>query len=197
MTGRVAKRLIWLGLAAAIIFPVLLAANSPFLQWRGPVYIIAGFAGIFGLCVLLIQPLLAGQMLPNVSPIKSRRLHQWAGAFLILSVLVHVIGLWFTSPPDVIDVLLFRSPTPFSVWGVVAMWAVFATGALAIFRNRLRMRPRNWKRLHLVLGAIIVSGTVVHALLIEGAMETISKTLLCALVVLAFASAAVRTRGLR
>ena len=49
----------------------------------------------------------------------------------MLTVIVHVAGLWLTSPPDVIDVLLFRSPTPFSAWGAIAMWAVFAAALWA------------------------------------------------------------------
>ena len=35
--------LIWTALAAAIGVPVALAAASDLLQWRGPVYIVAGF----------------------------------------------------------------------------------------------------------------------------------------------------------
>jgi hypothetical protein len=85
----------------------------------------------------------------------------------------------------VIDALLFRSPTPFSAWGVIAMWAVFATALLATFRRRLRLRPAVWRACHLTLAPVIVTGTVVHALLIEGTMGTLSKAVLCALVLAA------------
>jgi hypothetical protein len=86
-----------------------------------------------------------------------------------------------TSPPDVIDALLFRSPTPFSAWGVVAMWAVFAAALLSTLRRRLRLRPLVWRRCRTTLAAVTVVGSVVHELLIEGTMGLVSKTVLCAL----------------
>jgi hypothetical protein len=64
------------------------------------------------------------------------------GSLLVALVLVHVGGLLIASPPDAIDALLLRSPTPFSVWGVLAMWATFAAALLAALRERLAIRPR-------------------------------------------------------
>ncbi len=84
-----------------------------------------------------------------------------------------------------IDALLFVAPTPFSAWGVIAMWAVFAVALLAANRQRWRLRPRNWRLAHSLLAMVIVAGTAVHAILIEGTMETISKAVLCALVLAA------------
>lgn len=177
--------LIWAALAAAIVLPLAIAATSPLLAWRQPVYIVAGFAGVIAMALLLLQPLLASGALPGVPVLKGRRLHRWIGAGIVAAVLVHVIGLWLTSPPDVIDALLFRSPTPFSAWGVIAMWAVFAAALLAVLRRRLR--PRLWRLCHLSLAAMIVIGGVVHAMLIEGTMGVVSKAALCALVVAATA----------
>ncbi len=102
-----------------------------------------------------------------------------------MAVVIHVGGLWFTSPPDVIDALLFVSPTPFSAWGVIAMWAIFAVALLAALRRRLRLRPRTWRISHTFLAVVIVVGSVVHGILIEGTMETVSKAALCALVLAA------------
>ena len=178
--------LIWIALLLAVFFPLGLAVSSPLLQWRSIPYILAGFSGVLGLCILLIQPLLVGRYLPGLSPVMNGRIHRIAGTALVLFVIAHVAGLWFSSPPDVIDALLFRSPTPFSAWGVIAMWAVFATGILALTRRRLGIRFKVWRFVHLVCGAIIVSGTIIHALLIEGTMETTSKVALCIAVGLAF-----------
>ena len=50
--------LIWALLAAAVFVPIAAAAASPLLEWRGPVYILAGFAGIIALGFMLVQPLL-------------------------------------------------------------------------------------------------------------------------------------------
>jgi predicted ferric reductase len=175
--------LIWVALAAAVCVPISAAAESPLLAWRGPVYILAGFAGIVGLGVMLLQPLLIGGYLPGLSGRIGRRAHRWIGGALVVAVVIHVVGLWITSPPDMIDALLFASPTPFSPFGVIAMWAIFAVALLAALRRRLR--PRTWRIVHTLLAIVIVPATVVHGILIEGAMETITKAALCALVLAA------------
>jgi Ferric reductase like transmembrane component len=172
--------LIWAALAVAVCVPIAAAATSPQLEWRGPVYILAGFAGIIGLGLLLIQPVLAGGYLPGPSAYRGRRVHHWIGGALVVAVVIHVGGLWITSPPDMIDALLFASPTPFSPFGVIAMWAIFAVAVLAAFRRRLGLRT--WRIAHMVLAAVIVVGSVVHGMLIEGTMETVSKAALCVLV---------------
>ena len=189
--------LLWGALGAAVAVPVLIALFSPLLEWRGPIYIAGGFAGMLALGALLAQPLLAANALPGPSPAQARRWHARLGTAIVALVVAHVVGLWVTSPPDVIDVLLFRSPTPFSVWGAVAMWAVFAAGLLAATRRRLRWRPRTWRRAHAALAAVTVGATAAHALLIEGAMGTGSKAALCAAVVAATAWAVLRSRARR
>lgn len=118
--------LIWVGLALVTLVPLTFAATSEYLAWRDPVYIAAGFAGVVALCLALVQPLLAGGWLPGLHLLRGRRVHRVVGVVLVAAVIVHVAGLWITSPPDIEDALLLRSPTPFSVWGVAAMWALFA-----------------------------------------------------------------------
>ena len=175
--------LIWAALAAAICVPLAAAAASPLLEWRGLIYIVAGFAGIIALGLLLVQPLLIGGYLPGLSAYLGRRAHHWIGGTLVVAVVVHVGGLWITSPPDMIDALLFTSPTPFSPFGVIAMWAIFAVALLAALRRRLGLRT--WRIAHMSLAVVIVAGSVVHGMLVEGTMETMSKAALCALVLVA------------
>lgn len=177
------KTLIWGLLAVAVGVPMAAAAASEQLAWRGPVYIIAGFAGIAALALVLVQPLLIGGYLPGLEAYRGRRAHRVIGGTLVVAVVIHVIGLWITSPPDMIDALTFTSPTPFSPFGVVAMWAIFAVALLALIRRRLGLRT--WRIVHMSLAAVIVAGSVVHAVLIEGTMETMTKVALCALVVAA------------
>lgn len=177
--------LVWAAVAVAIAVPIAAAALSPQLQWRHPIYIAAGFAGIVALGLLFVQPLLIGGYLSGLTALGRRRAHGWTGGMLVAAVVSHVGGLWMTNPPDVIDALLFASPTPFSAWGVIAMWATLATALLVLLRRRLRLRPRTWRIGHASLAVVIVLGTVVHAVLIEGTMETFSKLALCALVCVA------------
>ncbi len=184
-SGTTRAILIWAALAASLAVPLAAAAASPLLAWRGPIYIIAGFAGIVALWLLLVQPMLMGGFLPGLQGYRGRRLHAWIGVALVATIAIHVGGLWITSPPDVIDALTFSSPTPFSDWGVVAMWAIFATALLAALRRRSGLAPRTWRLGHTALAAVIVVGSVVHGLLIEGTMEVMSKAALSALVVAA------------
>lgn len=174
---------IWAAVLGALTLPLLIAATSPLLAWRDGVYILAGFAGIVALTLLVLQPLLAGGSLPGVPLRQGRHLHRWTGIALVLAVILHVAGLWLTSPPDVIDALLFVSPTPFSAWGVVAMWAIFGAALLALLRRPLRIGVRTWRLGHSALALIVVLGSAVHAVLIHGTMGTVSKTLLCGLAV--------------
>lgn len=177
--------LIWAALAMAVGLPIAATAASPLLAWRDPVYIAAGFAGAVALALILLQPLLAGGYLPGLPAYRARRVHRWTGGMLVAAVVMHVAGLWITSPPDMIDALLLTSPTPFSAWGVISMWALFATAVLAARRRSFRHRLRTWRVRHTLLAVVIVVGGTVHALLIEGTMETISKVVLCGLVLLA------------
>lgn len=174
--------LIWAAIATVITVPIVLAAMSPLLAWRSAIYISAGFAGIAAFGLLLLQPLLMGGYLPGLNARTARQAHRWTGALLVAAVLLHVGGLWITSPPDVIDALTFASPTPFSDWGVIAMWALFATALFAAFRRKLHLRPQTWRFVHGLFAIIITIGTIVHALLIEGTMETYSKIALSTLV---------------
>ncbi|MEL6299167.1 MAG: ferric reductase-like transmembrane domain-containing protein [Pseudomonadota bacterium] len=177
--------IVWAALAIILAVPLSFAASSPQLEWRGPIYIAAGFAGVVGLALMLIQPLLIGGYLPGFTPYQARRVHRWVGTALVAAVVVHVAALWITSPPDVVDALLFDSPTPFSAWGVIAMWAVFLVAVMVALRGRLGLRPRTWRLVHTGLVLVIVAGTVIHSVLITGTMETLSKAALCALVIIA------------
>jgi predicted ferric reductase len=186
--------LIWIALGVVVTVPIAIAATSPLLAWREPVYIAAGFAGITAMTLVLVQPLLAGGYLPGLPSRRGRVIHRWIGGILILAVALHVAGLWLTSPPDVLDALLFRAPTPFSPWGVIAMWALFAAALLATLRWRLRMRPKVWRLGHASLVTIAAVCCVAHAMLIEGTMGTVSKTVLCALTLAAIIKVSIDLR---
>ena len=65
------------------------------------------FSANFGLQTLVgFGGTLVGGYLPDLSARRSRHLHRWVGGLLVACVVLHVVGLWITSPPDVIDALL-------------------------------------------------------------------------------------------
>ena len=182
---RVSSALTWGSVAAVMIVPVAVAAFSPYLVSRNMPYIVGGFAGIVGLSLLFLQPLLPAGYLAGSEGPAGRRWHRWLGVAIVLAVALHVGGLYLASPPDTIDALLLVSPTPFSVYGVTAMWGVVATAILVLFRRRLGLRYSAWRLIHNGLAAIVVVATIIHALQIEGAMEPGSKWMLCIAVVVA------------
>jgi hypothetical protein len=193
---RVRSFLIWVTVITITVVPIVASFWSPLLAWRDPIYIVAGLAGLAGIAamtLLFVQPLLAGSYLPGLNSDQSARINQIVGSLLVIMVMTHVAGLWITSPPDVVDALLFASPTPFSAWGVIAIWAVFISALSFGLRRRLKLSPSIWKRVHRGLAAVIVGGTIVHALLIVGTMEIVSKGLLCFFIVVVIVRQAYRT----
>jgi predicted ferric reductase len=194
---RLGAILAWASIAAVMIVPVAVAAYSPYLASRNMPYIVGGFAGIVGLSLLFLQPLLPTGYLAGLEGRAGRRWHRWFGVAIVVAVALHVGGLYLTSPPDTIDALLLVSPTPFSVYGVTAMWSVVATAILVLFRRRLGMRHSVWRLIHNGLAAIVVLATVIHALQIEGAMEPGTKGMLCMAVVAATAVALLDLRVVR
>jgi predicted ferric reductase len=175
--------LIWCAIAGIISASLIVAAGSEYLQYRSPVYVAGGFAGVAALALLLLQPLLAAGLLPGLPMPAGRRIHRWAGGALLLATVVHVAGLWITSPPDMVDALTFAAPTAFSVFGVVAMWALIAAALLASIRKNRRIRPQVWRFAHTMAASVVVSGSVAHAILIEGTMGTWSKAAMCAVAI--------------
>lgn len=195
MLRRLPPKLAAAGLIAAMATPILLATASPYLSSRGAAYLIGGFAGIAALALLVIQPLLAAGDIPGLAPATSRRRHIQVGTLLALCVAGHIGGLYLTSPEDTLDALTLVSPTPFSVYGVLATAGVIATLLLLTLRRRLRAVL--WANLHTALAVLIVTATVIHAVQIEGAMEPVSKYALCAAALLATGLTAIRLRLLR
>ncbi len=188
---------LWVVLAALVVVPVVVALNSPWLPGRNMAYIVAGLAGILGLAMLLFQPLLAANYLPGPGAVRARWWHRVVGVGIVVAVLLHVAGLYVTSPPDTLDALLLVSPTPFSVYGVTAFWGVILTALLVALRRRIGWRVSTWRAVHNAFAAMVVGCTVIHALLIEGTMGSVSKQVLCAAVVLATGVAMVHLRFIR
>ncbi|NJM84462.1 MAG: ferric reductase [Tabrizicola sp.] len=169
--------LIWPALALVLVVPVAIAASSPFLPSRSFAYVVASFAGILSLGLLLCQPLLAAGYLPGLP--QARRWHRLLGTGIIIAVLLHIGGLYLTSPPDTIDALLLVSPTPFSVYGVIALCGILLTALLVALRRKSGLPHSAWRIIHNAVAAVVVLATIIHAVQIEGLMGQVSKLVLC------------------
>lgn len=197
MRRTIRKRIVHVGAALVLAAPVVAAGFSPLLAWRDPIYIAAGFAGIIGLSLLAVQPVLAAGRMDGLTLRRQKALHRICAGAILAAVVLHIAGLWITSSPDVVDVLLLVSPTPFAIWGVAAMWALLISATVAAMRARLQMSAQLWRRTHMALGAVVALGSVLHTALIEGTMETVSKVAICALVLAATLGALVQLWGKR
>ena len=158
---RMLTRTLWVLLGLIVLLPFIQAAMSPLQLSRNPAYIIGGLAGVAALAMLLIQPLFAAGYMPGVHRLRQQRWHRWIGATFGLALLVHIGGLYLTSPDDVSDALLLVSPTPFSVYGVIGLWSAVATILLVLIRRRMRLGVSAWKIVHNILGLVVVVASVV------------------------------------
>ena len=175
--GRIAA---WVAIAVIAAVPVVAAALSPLQAGRELLWVTGGMAGVVALSLLFVQPLLTAAV-PVLLPAREGiAWHRWGGIAILAMVGLHVGALYAYSPDDVTDVLLLVAPTPFSIYGVISLWCVVLTLLLAATRRRLRLAHRQWRILHSVLAVAIVSAGAVHAVLIEGAMEEVSKLTVCA-----------------
>jgi predicted ferric reductase len=183
MFGPAANVFRWLLIASVAIVPLGIAAASPLLASRDAMWIVGGMAGVVALALLFLQPVLISGFLPS----RERRWHRWIGTVVVLLVLLHVAGLYVTSPEDIADALLLVSPTPFAVHGVMALVGIILAACLACFRTRLSRGI--WQIVHTMLAVIVVIGSIVHAILIEGVMGETSKLVLCIFLSIATAAA--------
>jgi predicted ferric reductase len=179
---RMTALVVWGLVVACILVPLGIAAANPLQANRDALWIVGGMSGIVALAFLLVQPLLAAGYLPGPSLIAGRRWHRWLGIMIIVAVGLHIGGLYLSSPEDITDALLLVAPTPFSVYGVIGLCGVVLTAVLVAVRSRSGLRYASWRILHNAIALVIVISSIVHALLIEGAMGSISKAILCALV---------------
>ena len=170
---------------------------SPLHDSRDFIYSFAGMAGVVGLVLLLVQPLLAAGLLPGVRQPHARKWHQRLGVAITLAVLLHVGGLYLTSPMDAMDALLLVSPTPFSVYGVIAMWGFLLTLVFVAVRRRIGLSAKAWRMAHTGMVGVVVGATLAHVMLIEGTMGAMSKLVLSVCVALALAGVVLFVRLIR
>ena len=188
---------LWVLVAVGTIVPVAIAATSPLQASRDFMWIVGGMAGVIALALLLVQPLLASTFLPGLKSYEGRRWHRWIGFLVVFCVILHVGGLYLVSPDDIADALLLVAPTPFAIYGVVGLAGVLAIAVLVAMRSMLGMRYASWRIVHNLLAVVVVGASIVHAVLIDGAMGEVSKACLSALVVAATIFGLVRVHGTR
>jgi len=174
--GRIAA---WLSVIVIAAVPVIAAAVSPLQSGREALWVVGGMAGVVALSLLFVQPLLMATAPTLLSTRDGIFWHRWSGILIVALVALHIGALYAYSPDDVTDALLLVAPTPFSLYGVISLWCVVLTLGLVVGRRMLRLDHRHWRILHSVLAVAIVAAGAVHAVLIEGAMEEMSKLAIC------------------
>jgi len=189
--------LVWSLLAVCVLAPVAIAAANPLQESRDAFWIAGGLAGVVALALMLAQPLLAAGMLPAPPLPTARRWHRVLGFGVASLIVLHVVGLYLSSPEDIADALMLVAPTPFSVYGVLGLVGILLTIVLVAARSRLALRYAVWRLVHNGLALIVVAASVAHALLIEGAMGAVSKAALCALVLAATVAVLARIHLIR
>lgn len=158
---------------------------------------LGAMGGIVALPLLLMQPLLAAGYLPGIRIVQGQRWHRRLGTLLVLAITAHIIGLYFTSPMDMTDALLLAAPTPFSIYGFIALWSFVATALLVALRSRLRLSYKAWKIAHNALAIVVIYSSVAHALMIEGLMGSKTKLLICISILLVTTIAVLHLRVFR
>ena len=169
----------WIVIAALAGVPVLAAAVSPLQRGRELLWVTGGMAGVLALSLLFLQPLLMAAAPPLMRAGAGVRWHRIGGIAIVFMVALHVGALYLYSPDDITDALLLVAPTPFSLYGVISLWCLVLTAALAAARRVLKIGYRPWRILHSVLAAAVVGAGAIHAIQIEGAMEEYSKLAIC------------------
>ena len=74
------------------------------------------------------------------------------------------------------------------------MWAMVLSAVLVALRRKMQLRPATWAAFHNLLALVVVMGTVIHAVQIEGTMRTVSKWALCLAALTAALAAVARPR---
>ncbi|MGQ7847254.1 ferric reductase-like transmembrane domain-containing protein [Granulosicoccus sp. 3-233] len=194
------RRIRWILWGAAVcmlVLPLTLAMLSPLQAGREFTYVTGALAGVLALSLLFVQPMLAAGFLPGLGTSRARRWHRRLGLVLLAAVALHILGLYLASPDDMRDALLLVAPTPFSLYGVVALVAVALTGLSAALRSRFRSRIHHWNRIHSALTVVVVTATLVHAWMIDGTMNGLSKMIACAVIAVATIAALVYRQWVR
>jgi len=174
--GRIA---VWLAVIVIAAVPVVAAAFSPLQAGREALWVVGGMAGVVSLSLLFVQPLLMATAPALLSTRDGIAWHRWSGLLIVALVALHIGALYAYSPDDVTDALLLVAPTPFSLYGVISLWCVVLTLGLVVARRILRLDHRQWSVFHSIVAVAIVASGAVHAILIEGAMEEMSKLAIC------------------
>jgi 3-phenylpropionate/trans-cinnamate dioxygenase ferredoxin reductase subunit len=160
-------------LAWAVVYAVLAFGPAGLMMFSTPSGMSAFTAaadalGLLGLGVLGLQLLLPARWGPLTSSFGTDRLirlHRSLASAGTLFVLLHVV-LLMADDPTRLRLLEFWSAPARARLAVLATLALVALSATSLFRTRLRLSYEGWRRVHLVLGLVLVVGGAAHALLV-------------------------------
>lgn len=165
---RRSRRAGWIAAYAGCVFgPVLLMVSST-PAGTSALTASADALGLMGLAMLGLQLLLPARWGPLTKTFGTDalvRAHRPLAAVGSLFVALHLI-LLMVDDPSRLSLLEFWSAPTRARLAVLATLALTALIGTSVMRARLRLKYETWRRLHLVLGVILVVGGTAHALLV-------------------------------
>lgn len=175
---------------ALVILPLVVALVSPLQTGREAIWVIGALAGVLALSLLVIQVLLPTPWLRGIIIGDDSRVHRLLGIAIAVIVIVHVGGLYVTSPDDIADALVLQAPT-YSRLGVLSAWCLALSLGLALARRKLALTYSDWQIVHAFLAVVVVTTAVAHTVMIRGTLDGPVEVLLCGAAVIAVSAAIV------
>lgn len=166
------SRLVLGVLAALLLIPVAVALASPHLADAPPLRLVATSTGVLALGLLVFEVVLPGRPRWIVRAVGAglMRLHRAIALAVVGLVVLHVGALFVYSPEDTLFALTPAAPTH-SRLGVIALFCLGLTAALALVWRRLGLGRPQWRALHLALAVAILGTAFAHAVMVQGALD--------------------------
>ena len=196
----VVRGIAWIGVFIGIcVAPLAFALMSTDQPGQGFLTDFSVALGFVGLSLMGIEFALVARVKTIAEPFGTDgiiELHRLIGYTGLAFVLIHVAlsADWSQVNPFTRG----DEPTPARVVaGAVAVGALLVLVASSIWRRRLRLSYELWQLLHTLLAVVAVVAAVVHVLLVDYYVDTISKKVLWAIMTASFVTLLVWVRVVR
>lgn len=162
-----ARRTLWLaGYVVVVLAPMAFVLVAPPDDDVTVGIAFAAAIGFAALVVLALQLVLPARLKAFTEPFGVEtllRFHKEMGTIAAVLVVLHVVVLMADDPGRLSLLVLPTAPWR-AIAGVTALLALLALLASASVRQRFRLDYARWRGVHLVLGVLVVAGSVAHVL---------------------------------